>query len=69
MTTGQIMMKLREIEADLNLVVATVRTVHRLSHAQNDLGELIEEMLADNRRHVEAHTMAELPFDGQQVKP
>lgn len=65
MTTSQIMMKLREIETNLNLVRATVRTVHYLSHAQTDLSELIEEMLADERRAREAHTMGELPFDGQ----
>lgn len=62
MTTGQIMMRLREIEANLD--------VGATATAQRVLCDLIEQMLADDRRHAEARTMGELPFDGgERVKP
>lgn len=57
MTASQIMMKLREIEAELNQ--------GDIGSAQITLGSLIEWMLADEARAKSAHTMGELPFDGQ----
>ena len=70
MTTGQIMMKLREIEAELDRVDIRLnrRSTKHLENAQSTLCELIAIMLADDRRHAEAHTMGELPFDGQRGK-
>ena len=63
-------MRLREIEADIDAAVKAddrLRTegAERLKNAQTTLCELIEQMLADDRRHREAHRMSELPFDGQ----
>lgn len=67
MTTGQIMMKLREIEAELdriNIRLSRISTQH-LENAQSTLCELIATMLADEQRARAAHTMADLPYDGQ----
>lgn len=73
MTTGQIMMKLREIEAELDAVwePALFMGGPNLKHftsAQALLRSLIEQMLADEARAKAAHTMGELPYDGQTVK-
>lgn len=103
MTTGQIMMKLREIQIDLDVVKARARNGERVRKARETVNDLIEQMLADDRRHAgarnagnyqpcprcgvklygmevhdrgdcdnaraaKAHTMGELPFDGQRGK-
>lgn len=105
MTTGQMIMKLREIKGELDAVwePALFMGGPNLKHftsAQSALCSLIESMLADDRRHAEArsagnyqpcprcgtklygmevhnrgdcdnaraakaHTMGELPYDGQ----
>ena len=70
MTTGQIMMRLREIEAELDKVRRLPKDADHLERAEAYLSLLIEQMLADDRRHAEARTMGELPFDGgERVKP
>lgn len=71
MTTGQIMMKLREIEAGLDCIHGRYKSdQQRLPIVRAMLCGLIEQMLADDRRHAEARTMGELPFDGgERMKP
>ena len=74
MTAGQIMMKLREVEERLELVMKSNdkwmhnRNYNRIEAAQTIVCDLIEEMLTDEQRARAAHTMAELPFDGQKGK-
>ena len=73
MTTEQIMMRLREIEADLDMVKRPYKMAildrEHYENAKVTLCELIEQMLADERQAREAHTMAELPYDGQKEQP
>lgn len=75
MTTGQIMMKLREIEAEMDGIddfrwsLKDRRSTEHLMSAKTVLCGLIEQMLADEARAKAAHTVGELPFDGQRGKP
>ena len=75
MTTGQIMMKLREIEEELDGIddfcwsLKDRRSTEHLATAKTELCNLIEQMLADEQQAREAHTMGDLPFDGQKGKP
>lgn len=73
MTTGQIMMRLREIEANVDAAVKGFASWAQcgaadLRTAQLNLQDLIKQMLEDDRRALAARTMGELPYDGQRVK-
>lgn len=72
MTTGQIMMKLREIETELDMVKRPYKMAigdrEHYENAKVTLCELIEQILTDEQRARTAHTMADLPYDGQRGK-
>lgn len=74
MTHGKIMLMLREIEGELNAMAESdgqmgVGDIAHLVNARTEMGRLIEQMLADEAKAKAAHTMGDLPFDGQKVKP